>query len=73
MTVPIVGAAIDERFLTHRLRSTSFAAMAGGAMAGGLALYRLYVQHVWSWDLFAVLAAMVVAKLGLMAWLHFND
>ena len=39
MNVPVIGNMVDERFLTHRLRSTSLGAMAGAVLAGGLFLY----------------------------------
>ena len=67
------GPVVDERFLVHRLRSTSLAAMAGSAMVGGDLLYRWYVRHQWSWDLFAVLIAMAAIKWAAMLWYHFKD
>ena len=33
MTIPIIDSLIDERFLTHRLRSTSLAGIIGGLVA----------------------------------------
>jgi hypothetical protein len=59
---------IDERFLMHRLRSTSAAAMAGGVLAMGLFAYRYYFQHVPSWDLLAVGMIMAATKQGFMLW-----
>jgi hypothetical protein len=73
MKVPILGMAIDERFLTHRLRSTSIAGVTGGFVAIGLFAYRYYVNHFWSWDLFAVGATIVLVKLALMIWYRFTD
>ena len=73
MNVPIVGRAIDERFLKHRLRSTSVAGVAGGVLAIGLFAYRYYIDNFWSWDLFAVGIAIVVVKLAVMTWYHFTD
>ena len=35
----VLGRQIDERFLAHRLRSTSIASMAGGGLAMGLFIY----------------------------------
>ena len=64
---------IDERFLTHRLRSTSTAGIAGAALAGGLWFYRLLVDDRIDWDLFAVLATIAVVKVGLMIWYRFTD
>ena len=65
--------SIDERFLTHRRRSTSLAGITGGFVATGLFAYRYYVQHVWSWDLVAVVLTIVVVKMASMVWFHFTD
>jgi hypothetical protein len=69
----IFGVSIDERFLEHRRRSTSFAALAGAVVAGGLFEYRLIRYHQVVWELMAVLLAMVVVKFAVMAWFHFTD
>jgi hypothetical protein len=73
MNVPFVGRAIDERFLTHRLRSTSFAGIVGGVVALGLFAYRYYIDHILSWDLLAVGVSIVAVKVTLMIWYHFTD
>jgi hypothetical protein len=73
MNIPILGRAIDERFLTHRLRSTSIAGMLGAAVAMGLFLYRLLTEQIWSWDLLAVGLTMAAAKVALMTYYHFTD
>ena len=73
MRIPILGTAIDERFLTHRLRSTSIAGVAGGTLALGLFAYRYYFDHFWSWDLLVVGASIVVVKLGVLIWYRLND
>jgi hypothetical protein len=64
---------IDERFLMHRQRSTSIAGVAGGVLALLLFAYRLYVNHVWSWDLAAVGLTVVTLKLALMTWYYLTD
>jgi hypothetical protein len=64
---------VDERFLDHRRRSTSTAGIAGVVVAVGLFEYRYFVDHVWSWDLFAVAVSMVVVKLALMTWYTIKD
>ena len=64
----IFGRAVDERFLEHRLRSTSAGGIAGGVLAGVLFLYRYYVDHVWNVDLLAVLATIVVVKMAVLLW-----
>ena len=59
---------VDERFLTHRLRSTIIAGIACAATALGLFEYRLLIQGLWSWDLLIVGTTFVVIKLSLMIW-----
>ena len=73
MNVPIPGKIVDERFLTHRLRSTSVAGTMGALVAGGLLFYRYFARHVLSGDLFAVIATMAVVKVGLMIWYRRTD
>jgi hypothetical protein len=73
MNLPILGTAIDERFLTHRLRSTSIAGVTGGVLSIGLFAYHYYIDHIWSWDLFAVAITIVMVKVSLMIWYRFTD
>jgi hypothetical protein len=73
MSTRILGANVDERFLDHRRRSTSFAAMAAAVITGGLFEYHIYRQHRIDWDLATILLAMVVVKFSAMAWYHFTD
>lgn len=73
MKIPILGTLIDERFLNHRLRSTSLAGIIGGLVAVCLFAYRYYFDHLWSWDLFAVAATFVTVKLAVMAWYLLTD
>jgi hypothetical protein len=72
MKVPILGT-IDERFLAHRLRSTSAGGMAGVTLALVLFIYHLRVDHRPRWDLFAVGVTAVVVKLAVLAWYRFTD
>jgi hypothetical protein len=71
--VPILGRFIDERFLEHRLRSTSLAGIAGCLVAVGLFEYRLFRNHFISWDLFAVALAMALVKMSMMVWYRLSD
>lgn len=64
----LFGGQLDERFLMHRLRSTSIASLAGGILAGVLFMYHQAVDHEWRWELFAIVLTMAVVKQGLMAW-----
>ena len=64
----ILGIAIDERFLTHRLKSTSVAGITSTILALVLFAYHFYWQHIWSWDLAAVALTNVVVKVSLMLY-----
>ena len=64
---------VDERFLTHRLRSSSTAGIATAALALVVFEYRLLMQAIWSWDLLAAGATFVVIKLALMLWYTATD
>jgi hypothetical protein len=64
----ILGVSIDERFLTHRLKSTSVAGITSTVLALVLFMYRFYGQHIWSWDLAAVAITNVAVKLSLMLY-----
>lgn len=59
---------VDERFLTHRLKSTSLAGVVGGVLAGVLFFFRHVVQDTPSWDLFAVVATMAVVKVAVLLY-----
>ena len=69
----ILSKFVDERFLNHRLRSTSIAGQAGAALAAGLFAYRYFADHVWSWDLLAVGAAIGAVKLAILTWYLFSE
>jgi hypothetical protein len=73
MKIPILGKLIDERFLNHRLRSTSLAGMLSGALALVLFEYRYYFDHIFSWDLLIVGAAFVAVKLAVLSWYLLTD
>ena len=73
MKIPILGWQIDERFLTHRRRSTSAAGVLSAYVALGIFAYRFYGDGLWNWDLFAVVAAFIGVKLILMTWYFLTD
>lgn len=73
MKIPLLGRAIDERFLQHRLKSSSLGGVVGGMFAILLWAYRFYVNHVWSWDLFAVVLVIVGVKWAVMGWYLLTD
>jgi hypothetical protein len=68
MRIPFLGTVVDERVLNYRLRSSSISGIAGALIAIAIFEYKLFAQHIWSWDLLCVVGAMVVVKLSLMAW-----
>jgi len=63
----------DERFLTHRLRSSAAMGIIGGILATVLWFYRGVFDHRWNWDLLVVAVTMAVVKQGLMLWYRFKD
>ncbi len=69
----VPGRVVDERFLDHRRRSSTWALMTGALVSGGLAEYHLFHDHRIDWEMFAVLFAMVIVKLAALAWYRFND
>jgi hypothetical protein len=69
----ILGKVVDERFLAHRLRSSSTAGIAGGVLASLLFSWRCFFDHRLDWDLLAVGATFVGVKLGLMVWYRLTD
>ena len=71
--LPFFGKFVDERFLEHRRRSTSFAGIIAALVAIGFFEYRLLVNHVWSWDLLAVALTFAVIKLSMMLWYGLSD
>jgi hypothetical protein len=71
--IPILRAFVDERFLEHRRRSSSTAGFATLLAAGGIFEYRYFANHLWSWDLLAVILTFAVVKMSLFFWYRFND
>jgi hypothetical protein len=71
MKLPILGT-IDERFLTHRLRSTSIGGLAAILVAAAFFFYNL-AHHVIRWDLFAIVATAAVVKMGVLIWYRIRD
>ena len=66
--VPFLGKFVDERFLEYRRRSSSLAGIVSAILAVCLFEYRYFVNHVWSWDLVAIVLTFVVIKMSMMAW-----
>ena len=49
------------------------AGVIGGVAAIALFGWRFYVDHVWSWDLFAIALTIVGVKMALMAWYFLTE
>jgi len=64
---------IDERYVLHRYKATSHAAMVGAVSLGGLLLYDFLARDVLRWDLFFVMAVMAVTKLGALVYYRRSD
>lgn len=73
MKVPLLNVFLDERFLMHRLRSSSIGGICGAVVAGGLFEYRYFAHHVWSWDLLAVVLTIAGVKMTMMLWYRLKD
>lgn len=66
--VPFLGQFVDERFLDHRRRASSFAGIATAILAVVLFEYRLFRYHIWSWDLAVIALVFVALKMGMFLW-----
>ena len=64
---------VDERFLRHRLRSTSHAGIAAASLALLLVLYRYLHDGTLDLDLLAIGAVFVILKYVLLFWYHRTD
>ena len=60
----------DERFITHRLKSTRFSVLIGMLLMFGLFTYHAIRNSVIRWDLFAIMFFMALAKVGAMIYLR---
>lgn len=59
---------VDERYLMHRLKSTSLAGIVAAALMGASCLYQFYARGVLRLDLFWILIGMGVVKVGAMLY-----
>ncbi|MBN2104816.1 hypothetical protein JW835_12310 [bacterium] len=61
---------MDERYLMHRLRSTSLAGMVGAISLGCWTLFQFFIKNIFRWDLFIILLIMGLVKMVSMAVLR---
>jgi hypothetical protein len=73
MKLPIVGWTVDERFLMHRLRSTSIAGIAAVLVAAGFFFHGLSTSGSIRWDHFSIIATAAAVKLAVLTWYRLND
>jgi len=59
---------LDERFVMHRFKSTRFAVLVGTILMFAIFTYHVMKHDVIRWDLFAVMLAMALAKVGAMIY-----
>jgi hypothetical protein len=64
---------MDERWVLHRYKSTSHAAVAAGIMIGGWFLYELYARGNFRKDLFIILLVTAGVKLVALTWYKLRD
>ena len=69
----IFGITTDERCMEHHRRSTSVAGIIACLVAVGIFEYRMFHDHIWSWDVLSVALTFAVIKLSMMAWYRFTD
>ena len=72
MKVPILGLTLDERFLTHRLRSTSIGGLSAVLVAAAMFFYHIS-HHIIRWDLFAIVATAAIVKISVLIWYRLTD
>ena len=71
--IPILGKLVDERFMSHRRRAQRAAGLTGFIVADVLFGYRYFVNHVWSWDLLAVVLTVAGVYLVLISYYLFTE
>jgi ABC-type phosphate/phosphonate transport system permease subunit len=64
---------MDERYLMHRLRSTSLAGIVGAVAIGSWILYQFYAKDIFRWDLFGILMLIGLVKIGAMIYYRRTD
>jgi hypothetical protein len=64
---------MDERFLKHRLYSTRFATIIAAGLMGFWFNYEYFAKGILRWDLFTILLATAIAKIGAMIYFRITD
>jgi len=72
MIARILAKFADERFLMHRLRSTSIAGLTSTMLAALLYFWHLF-HYQMAWELFAIVLTNAVVKVSCMLWYRTHD
>lgn len=64
---------MDERFLIHRLKSTSLAAVVGSLSMGTWFLYEQIVNRVIHWHIIIFMGIIAVTKLSAMLYYRLTN
>lgn len=64
----VAALDVDERFVMHRYYSTRVAMIVGVILLAGWFLYENFINGVLRWDLFIILMAIAVTKMGAMVY-----
>jgi hypothetical protein len=64
---------IDERFIQHRYKSTSHAAVVAGLLLAFFSLRDFYTHGVVRWDLAATMGSMALTKIVALVYYRLND
>jgi len=71
--IPFLREVADERFLEHRRRSSSTAGIVTACLTVCLFEYRFFIDHIWSWDLLALVLIFLGIKMSLFFWYRRTD
>lgn len=71
--IPFLGPLVDERFLDHRRRASSFAGIVAAVLALVLFEYRFWRYGLWDWALFSVAVVFIVLKMSLFFWYRTHE
>ncbi len=66
----VAALDVDERFVMHRYYSTRIAMIVGVILLAGWFFYENFINGVLRWDLFIILMAIALTKLGAMVYLR---
>jgi len=69
----VAALDVDERFVMHRYYSTRIAMIVGVILLAGWFFYENFINGVLRWDLFIILMAIAVTKMGAMVYFRITQ